>query len=318
MKEEQLPGSPSPHDRELPPGRHRSLREHLVNEIRMRSSEKPPEVRALWRRPSVGYPVLAALLSGTLVVTLSLIGGGSAPDPADSPRRLLERIARAAERAEVEDVRDDQFIYQKSTSGYPLRQADGAGGLCAQSGSGRPVGDREEWKSVDGTRWGLRREYGDELRLKPDGAEGSRIPQNYRDLERLPTDPDAMYDWLHGTGEWQKNLDDFAVAGNLLADNLMPPEVGAALFRAVAEIPGLRVVQDVVDEVGRRGFAITRADESDSVRTEWIFDGTSLAYLGQRTIVEKETGPCPLKPGSVAGSRALLERAVTDEAGQRP
>ncbi|GGX02922.1 CU044_5270 family protein [Streptomyces chryseus] len=302
-------------ERELPPGRHRVLKEHLMRE----TQPEPAPVRKTWRRPAFAVPLAAAAVAGATVFALSSAGpgGGGGAQPAFSPEAvgLLEDIALAAQRADVPDsVRDDQFVYIESRVGY-VQYAEGKKPRFA------PVHKRETWKSVDGTREGLLREKGEnidngEIELEPD-TPGIASNTNYRHLQTLPTDPAKMLDWLHRTSEGGKSEDQntFVLVGDLIHESLMPPEVSAALYRAAAKIPGVVVVPDAVDAAGRHGVAVARED--DGILEQLIFDKETKAFLGEREVVVEDTRG-GLKKGDLAGTSAVLERSVVDEAGRTP
>ncbi|MFC8667693.1 CU044_5270 family protein [Streptomyces sp. NPDC057199] len=310
-------------EKDLPPGRHRVLREHLMREI---NGETPPEpVRRIWRRPAFVAPALAAALSVAVVlgvaVTRDATESPARPDTGrESAAELLERIARAAgKQPALPPVRDDQFVLVRSEDDYIEATFDDT---CPKTD--HELTEREIWRSVDGTRWGLDRSDGGEYeeRINPKSY-GSHDPANYREVERLPTDPDAMYDWLHkGSNPGARTHEAaFRAATEILSDNIVPPKVSAALFRAVAKLPGLTVIQDAEDALGRGGVAIGRTDKELNERTDWIFDEKDLEYLGDRQVSAGKavSGRCgTLGPGELLTSKAITERAVVDKAGQQP
>ncbi|MFF6982651.1 CU044_5270 family protein [Streptomyces sp. NPDC008343] len=142
---------------------------------------------------------------------------------------------------------------------------------------------------------------------------------NYRHLATLPTDPVKMYDWQAEVGPAHSGQEThqamFTLVGDLIRDAIMPPEQGAALFRAVARIPGVKVVENVVDAAGRRGGAITRDDPDSPTRDEWFFDAKTFEFLGEHSAATEDYSN--INKGRT-GNKAILERAVVDRAGQRP
>lgn len=341
---------PSAEDRDLPPGRHRVLREHLMREIEntgMDRTEPESAVRPFWRRPAFVTPVVAATLTAAVVVGGAVTrdaAGPARPDrqaasdrPNSSERmsaaELLERIARAAEkRPGPGPVADDQFVYIKSTEDAADASFDDTCAIQAVN-----LYDFESWTSADGTLWGLDRAYQngkmtyEEKQHPKSKSSGAKAPMNYRAVQQLPTDPKTMYDWLHSGNNARSRTHDsaFQTASETLSQNLVPPEVSAALFRAVAKLPGVTVELGVKDTLGRGGIAIGRTpDEASTERIEWIFDEKTLEYLGERMVWAKPTGKqapertgstCPpVKDGTVLTSKAITERAVVDKAGQLP
>ncbi|TPQ22309.1 CU044_5270 family protein [Streptomyces sporangiiformans] len=316
-------------EKDLPPGRHRVLREHLMREI---SNETPPPARgAAWRRPAFVAPAVAAVLSVAVVLGVAVTRDardGNRPRPAkerhQAAAEVLERIAKAAEkRPGPEGVRDDQFVYIKSQDDYMEATHDDTCPVPSHD-----LTDREIWKAVDGKRWGLdRSESGRyEEKINPKFMANDKPPSDYREVEALPTDPDALYDWLHkGSNPRARSHDAaFRTATTILSDNIVPPEVSAALFRAVAKLPGVTVVkdaEDAEDALGRGGVAIGRTDKDMKERTDWIFDEKTLEYLGERQVYagKATSGRCgTTKPGDLLTSKAITERAVVDKAGEQP
>ncbi|MFC5215684.1 CU044_5270 family protein [Streptomyces coerulescens] len=305
-------------EHDLPPGRHRLLKEHLMTEIRR--EDRPATPRARWLRPALAAAAVATAVAVTFVVLPSSGGGASAQrPPGTATAALLEDIALAAEDAGggYGEIRDDQFVYIDSKVSYASFEE-------GKKTEIQPLHRSEQWTSVDGTREGLIREEGrgrwtTEAEPAP-GKPGYDVSTNYRHLSTLPTDPDEMYEWLREVGpENSGQVTDqamFVLVGDLIRDAIVPPEQAAALYRAVARIPGVKVVQDVVDAAGRQGVAITRDDPDNPTRDEWIFDAKTHEFLGERSVATEDFSD--IKRGQVIGNTAILDRAVVDRAAQRP
>ncbi|CAL9477907.1 CU044_5270 family protein [Streptomyces sp. Tu 3180] len=312
-----LPELPELPERDLPPARHRLLKEHLMTEIR-REDPAPAPGRSKWLRPALAAAAVATAAAVTLVVLPSGDGGASAQPPGRATVALLEDIALAAERRPDHGaVRDDQYVYIDSKVSF------------SQTGEGtktkiQPLHRLETWHAVDGTRAGLVRETGrGEWTGEPDaqpGEPGYEVTTNYRHLSTLPTDPDAMYEWLRSTASKYSGQETeqamFVLVADLVRDALVPPEQSAALYRAVARIPGVTLVENAVDAVGRKGVAITREDPDNPTRDEWIFDRRTFEFLGERSVAVEDHAD--VEKGTVTSNTAVLRRAVVDEAGRRP
>ncbi|MCZ4510402.1 CU044_5270 family protein [Streptomyces sp. ActVer] len=353
-------------EKDLPPGRHRVLREHLMREITNEmneaneANETPPPVRPpLWRRPAFVAPALAGALSVAVVlgvtVTRDATGPSARPGIASSdrapdtmsrqnPAELLERIARTAEKGRLSRVRDNQFVYSEVDNYHwkmdpGLRFPDD----CAMTAEGHPYGVEQSWKSVDGQSEGLRREYADG-KGSGDGEytentiarqlPGKTMPEYFRQVEELPTDPEGMYRWLYGlepgeraSGKRAADVKAYEKVATLLTSQLLPPKTAAALYRAAARIPGLFVVNDARDAAGRRGVAVAMKGASLSwtpdrvgARSELIFDEKTDRFLGESTV--RISGPkseCDvLDTGDLVESVAVVDRGIVDETGQLP
>ncbi|MFE0099416.1 CU044_5270 family protein [Streptomyces sp. NPDC059009] len=301
-------------ERELPPGRHRALREHLLTEIRQseaiapEASPKkfmsPKKNKKVWLRSGIAATALAAAaVAGVLVA--SPFGDQSAQAaPSKETVKMLEEIAEAAKRSPEPKLRDDQFVYIKSKVSY------------SSDGAREPLHVREFWESVDGRHTGMLHEPVSGHRHDRMEPELPLLEDDdyYRNLQKLPTDPVNMRDWLNRIADENSNGKPFVVVGDLIRESLMPSKQAAALYLAATEIPGVELVEDAVDASGRHGIAI--AWEDDGSRQELIFDKETKKYLGEREVLteDKPFG----KKGKVLASTAVLERIVVDKAGQRP
>ncbi|MDO0935453.1 CU044_5270 family protein [Streptomyces sp. DG2A-72] len=293
----QLPELP---ERDLPPGRHRLLKEHLMTEIRR--EDQAARTRARWLLPALGAGAVATVAAVAFTVPF---GSSSAPAVSKEAVAVLEGAARGAESGvPYGRIRDDQFVYIKSRVAY-MRQVNGGPEKLD------PVHTREIWNSVNGSTSGLLEEDIDNNQHVV--LEGWQ-DMTYRDLAELPTDPDEMYDWLCATSAKKVDAEHpdqdeeaFVLFGDLVQESLMPPDVSAALYRAAARIPGVEVVRGVKDAVGREGVAITR--QSGRVQVQMIFDEKTSVFLGERELDDD---------GKVRGISAILDRAIVDKAGQRP
>jgi hypothetical protein len=313
-------------------------------------------VRTFWRRPAIVAPVTAAALTIAVVVGVSVTrdaatGPRQGPDDptasqgkgSEGAAELLEQIAKAAEKQPFPEVGDDQFVYVKRVSYHwkanPKMMMKVPKG-CATTAEGHEWGMREFWESVDGQHAGLSRDDGpggkniDRPIARP--LPGKDMPNYFRQVEELPTDPAEMYRWLYdlqkkGDKPSGKRADDVKAYGKvvrLLTSQLLPPRTAAALYRAAAMIPGLTVVKGVAeDAAGRHGVAVAMNESNpfagpDAVgtRTELVFSEKTFAFLGETTI--RIVGPkdkCdPRVVGDLVEARAAIDRAVVDKIGQNP
>jgi hypothetical protein len=85
---------------------------------------------------------------------------------------------------------------------------------------------------------------------------------------------------------------------------------------SAALIPGVTVVADATDAIGRHGVAVALTVED--VRYEWIFSRQTLRYLGERDIYVAKPPDLDVTVGSIADEAAVLQRAFVNHAGQIP
>ncbi|MGW2182203.1 CU044_5270 family protein [Streptomyces sp. NPDC001732] len=329
----------------------RSDRERLLKEALLREAGPAAPAGARTARPSYSRPCLRSVRFVAPAVACALVVGGvMAVNLADAPGRgtstttgggtphaseaahLLDRIALAAAEEERPTVRTGQFVYVESKVAYAAQSA--GGGPVTMP----PVHRRQVWLSADGSRPGLLREEGQpDSVLDAQGAEGpvqtldgpGATPRpgtlhgsgpsidhpTHAYLASLPTDPDALLrlirDQTRGRGQ-DPDQQAFTTIGDLLAETWAPPRVGAALYRAAARIPGVTVVRAAADATGREGVAVARTAHGQ--QTQWIFDRTTYAFLGERTVLAEtgDEGPA----GTVVGTSAVLTRAAVDRAGE--
>ncbi|MBC6463652.1 CU044_5270 family protein, partial [Actinomadura sp. HBU206391] len=168
--------------------------------------------------------------------------------------------------------------------------------------------------------------------------------QMYDQLDRLPTETGALLAEVYTRSGGHAGIDRddraFTYIMTTFRDaTIVPPQVQAALYRVLARIPGVRIVQNVEDQAGRRGIAVAR--ESDDLRSELLLDATTYRFLGERTVVARDKtitprpyptprrwrgnwppGPSPepdvLTAGRVLNSTTRLETGVVDRPGRRP
>jgi len=188
------------------------------------------------------------------------------------------------------------------------------------------------WESADGTKgWLIDPAVNDspegETLSLPD--EQGNTPQaslngpSYDYLSKLTTDPDELLAKIYKETKGMGNSPDqqaFSTIGDLLGESYPPAALYSALFKTAAKIPGVVVVNDAVDAVGRPGVAVARLDETSGQREEWIFDKKTHVFLGERSVQVKgaDGDDGLIKPGTVVFTSAVVNRAVVDGIKQTP
>ncbi|KPI08862.1 hypothetical protein OK074_3386 [Actinobacteria bacterium OK074] len=329
---------PAPGHPVLSRDRHRVLREHLMAHITHESTEESAEdstrerldatgasssaspVSPGPRRPRRRLVLVAAPLALAAVVGLGAVvvdgvrdGGHGTAATAGGPgtaAQLLDRIALAAADQPVVTVRDDQYIYTKSQGsarelgvdfGVPeeLMHRKGPIKIPEYKGAVR----REQWDSVNGKQNGLRKGV-----AVSDPAKTMTMRMigvgylTFRQLQALPTDPDALLKKFSGDVEGsQARRTEWIVenVGAILDDATLLPDLSAAIYRAMAGLSGVGVVEHVKDAAGREGVGLTFAGAPKGYA--WVFDATSLKYLGTTKSALLDAGVAD-KRGEVPGS----------------
>ncbi|MFE6226224.1 CU044_5270 family protein [Streptomyces sp. NPDC057854] len=320
---------PPPAVPEFAPERERELRRTVM------AAARPARPAVWWTRKAVRFAVPAVvcgIAAGAVLVA-------APPEPreprpavrAEGASAVLARAALAAASAPAPDARPEEFVYVESLVSRAGRPASGGAAVV------EPAHRRQVWLSADGSRPGLVREAGSadqELsprlpvyELEGPGAEPRRTllepsepsvtAPTHAFVAGLPTDPGALLRLVREqtrTGGGDADQRAFGAIGTLLAETWAPPEVTAALYEAAARIPGVEVVPSARDASGREGVAVARTAGGE--RTEWVFDRSTSAFLGERTVAVagSDAGPA----GTVLSGTAVLTKAAVARAGQLP
>jgi hypothetical protein len=134
---------------------------------------------------------------------------------------------------------------------------------------------------------------------------------SYRLLQSIPTQPGALAAYLTAGKKWT-NDDPPTEIGDMIRETIMPPALAAALYRLAATLPGATLVPHATNAVGRAGIGImwTSTSAKQVYKNEWIFDKTTLQFIGERTY-DPATG-------KLTGESAVIQQAFTAKAGQLP
>jgi hypothetical protein len=338
--------------RDLPSGRHQFHKERMMAQIHERIDREErtaamaaPQTARRFRlpRPAIVLPAVAAALSVAVVAGVVTLGGGGvresgvATGPAlttdigtattKSVPQLLDQISLAAAKGDHPTVKPGQYIYIESmTADTFLKTVDDKTTLASYE-----LHRRQVWESPDGVKgWlidpAVNGPEGETLSLPDEQGNTPKAQMgspSYDYLAKLTTDPDKLLAKIYKETKGQGNSPDqqaFTTIGDLLGESYPPAELYAALFKTAAKIPGVVVVNDAVDAVGRHGVAVARLDETSGQREEWIFDKKTHVFLGERVVqVKKNTGvEALMKPGTVAFTSAIMDRAIVDGIKQTP
>jgi hypothetical protein len=233
---------------------------------------------------------LAAAITG--VVALGGLESVGVAPPKASATEILHQAADAARQQPAVPPRPDQFVYSRS------QNSDGS--------------VREAWLSADGTHDGLIVQQGERIPL-PGCRDGKMavikgiepIPGMFEpctprpsSLTDLPTDAAGMREYLKQAGGDPEDTNSVNKNIMFVAETYVSPESLAALFEAMADLPGLTVDEHATDGAGRPGTGVSWTDEGHTMTL--VFDPETHVFLG------------------VAGGTAVVERGVVDTAGQRP
>jgi hypothetical protein len=292
--------------------------------------DAPARPRTRWRR----FAAVGVVAAGTAVaIALTQTGPSAPPKPpvpgGDQTVRTLELAAQKIEQQAVPRPREDQWVYSPELRNWAIPPGNTIGTLRGKI-------KVEQWWRFDGGQiatsvQGSPLETQDVLRpgQKPvPGHGGVSGPAIWRSSPRalydyvatLPADPDALLTKIrHDTKDSGRDVATFGRIEQILDDDkLIPPRTNAALYRALAKIPGVTVVPGARDFAGRPGVAVTQTAQGS--RSEIILDRKTYRFLGTRMIVTKDRrwhGKIWEHAGEVPNQSADLDWRVVDRPGQR-
>src|SRR5262249_52421627 len=154
--------------------------------------------------------------------------------------------------------------------------------------------------------------YGDDGKLhvemlRPRGARAKPVPlgplAGYKQLAALPTDPGALLRWAYDQtpniegGGSTPDAEVYGIFEGMISDNVLPPDLKAAIFRALKQVPGVTV--KTVEVNGKRVYALGQTD--DWLHQELLLDAKTYDYVGQSGTVTRDATISPEKAGNATG-----------------
>jgi hypothetical protein len=300
-------------------------RRRLLTRIRGRG-------RALGRR----VLVVGALGAAAALAVATLRPEPPTPGPAGTPSVVrLDSSVVLAHAAEVAGSRKNAQVPLPTQWHYTKT-------LDKQPNSDTTV-TREHWMRYDGMQAAGFGENG-KLHVGPEGdprdpGDDDLTPQQYdAKLRELPTDPRKLLAKVTGDRHWIEGAREEGVPKSVAPANVrayhvimlylsrygtMPPRLEAAMYRALALIPGVRIEQGVSDAAGRSGLGVwlELAGDAWAYREYKILDPATYRYLGSRMVwLRDDSRPGMSQPVARKGavwSTALLSSVIVDRPGQR-
>ena len=333
-----------PAERDLPAARKQILKEHLMTELRQADPTRP-RTRRPRRRRRQGEHRRTVLVAGAVltaaavaIATATAVGTHASPpapragQPAApaTAAQLLVKIAAAAARQPAPVVRDSDFTYIRSEVAYEVDSISNG----HETSSMEKLHERQIWLPVANVcATGLLIEQGERTPISPFPVVNGKVDRHppkgtpmpnftcpseghlgdttYRLLQSIPTQPDALLAYLKAGKKWT-NDDPPTEIGDMIRETIMPPALAAALYRLAATLPGATLVPHATNVAGRAGIGImwTSKTARQVYKNEWIFDKTTLRFIGEKTY---DPGT-----GRLTGESAIIRQAFTAKAGQLP
>jgi hypothetical protein len=240
----------------------------------------------------------AGVIAG-IVLALALLSSGSAVGPSPAVAAALHNLARIAARGPSLVPGAGQYLYSDSIGRNAAFGGLVDGSTCIFYG----VDHRQVWIGADGS--GLLRETAGPATFTSPGDRAlclSRAPKAEfsagtsnlwfangcfrlgptNDMQALSTDPRALLRQMRKLdGGPRTAAEDFVHVGDFLRETDARPALRAALYRAAALIPGVRLLGTVRDHSGRRGLGVALTHLG--VTNELIFNPRTAALLGEQS-----------------------------------
>jgi hypothetical protein len=252
-----------------------------------------PQRRSWWSAPGRLRTAVVALVVAVLAIGLPR-GPFSVLGPIDpAAAAALRQAATVAAGAHALDF-GDGYIYTKTQALWGFQASDWRylrplvrEDWMARDGSGRtrekvgkPIflseADRKAWEASGSKPFAFNHDFGPG-ELEPQFGNAS-LPTEVDPLREAVRElAAASHPWPRTDGQM------FVVIRDLLRDPLTPPAVRAALFQVAASLPGIALLGDVTDRVGRPGVGIAMSNFLLHVEIV-IFDPATSDLLEERTL----------------------------------
>jgi hypothetical protein len=152
---------------------------------------------------------------------------------------------------------------------------------------------------------------------------------NFPDTSKLPTEPKALrravegneidvvgFNLMYGKAKHLDTEQTMEELINVLLEGEPTPQLQAAIFDALAELPGMAVDTGATDGLGHHGDAI-QLRVKKGIREEYIFDPTSGEVLASRGVLVDPAAAAPstideLPAGTTISERDYIEEATVD------
>ncbi|MEU8608717.1 hypothetical protein AB0C29_12030 [Actinoplanes sp. NPDC048791] len=223
--------------------------------------------------------------------------------------QVLENAAWTVEQEQWTDPAPTQFMYvetqeMRNPRAYEQKAPNGA--LRPGKAKYRKV---QRWNRIDGqVQASMRNGKLDVLRQGQDGTYFAFVP--WSQVVKLTT-PEAIAAWLeHPEGGVMAAPD--ALAGQYV----LPPEVKAAIFRYLAQQPGMKVNPDAVNLDGHPAIGLGRVVEG-YLSQELLFDKQTYTLIGERLVaIKNEGGTGDGRKGDLYRQVIYRKMAIVDRPGE--
>jgi hypothetical protein len=196
-------------------------------------------------------------------------------------QQVLGRASSAAQARPFTAPRPHQWIYTQTLRRFTQKPADNT-----TQGPNAPLHTKVDkfWVRADGKQAAS---Y-DQGRLQVGGYGGLPIPTDYAARAALPTDPATLLAWArkvsaHAPSGYGANSNAFQTLGGMFYDGILPPKLEAAIYRALALIPGVTLDHRATDLQGRPLLSVSYT-VGGWMGVEILLEPATYAYRGERDV----------------------------------
>lgn len=271
--------------------------------LHQRMSSKEQRVTSMDRHRRNRFAIMAGVAVATAAAVVAVVavavtrGDERAPAPNAAPTlsarargvlpfaapasaaEYLENAAWTAEGKPWKEPRPDQLMYietleLRNKPAYENQHPNDA--IRPDMSENRKI---QQWWSIDGK---TRASYRDgRLVVVKNGDSGEYWQRIAWSTITSMTGPDKVQDAVPGPGSLSVDLDAF------IGQYVVPPNVQAAIYRHLAQTPGMMVNPDAVNIDGRPAVGLGRIIEG-YLSQELLFDKQTYQFIGERMVAIKD------------------------------
>lgn len=164
--------------------------------------------------------------------------------------------------------------------------------------------------------------YAEEANTQPCVEDGTWQTPDEAFMASLPRDADKLYKRLRtdtsGHGP-DVNMEILVYVADMLRSGLVPADLRAALYRVLARVPTLEIIDKIANLDGRTGVAF--GIEHAGQRQDIIIDPQTGEFIGERQVMTEASSDGPsggYLPAGTVTTHTSVTTSVVDEIGAQP